>query len=177
MSEYSHPSITALTLNSRGMHTTILDLQNLLATQTPPHIIALAETKHRHIKSIWRHTLKGCKLVHNPSLYNKHTKRCTGGTILAINTTTYSSIEPYKTPSHLQYHIAMALLTPKVGSKIIAISLYMPQHNTAPGNKTYNKALQWLNRTLTKDLPHAAVILGATSKQHPQSAISHTIKH
>jgi len=31
--EYSHPPITALTFKTREMHTTILDLQNILATQ------------------------------------------------------------------------------------------------------------------------------------------------
>ena len=101
MHDYSHPPITTLTINTRGMHTTILDLQNIIATQPSPYIIALTEAKHRHIKSILRHTLKGYKLVHNPSLYTKHTKRCTGGTILAINTNTYSKIEPYQTPPHL----------------------------------------------------------------------------
>jgi hypothetical protein len=131
------------------MHTPILDLQNLLTTQTPPHIIALTETKLRHIKSIWRQTLKGYKLVHNPSLYNKQTKRCTGGIILAINTTTYSKIEPYPIPINLQHHIAMALLTPNTGSKIIAISIYLPQHNITQGKEVYKEVLLWLNKTLT----------------------------
>ena len=71
----------------------------------------------------------------------------------------------------------MALLTLKVGSKIIAISLYMPQHSTTKGNKKYKEALQWLNKTLTKDLPHAAVILGGVSKLHPRSATPLTTKH
>jgi len=159
------------------MHTTILDLQNLLATQTPPHIIALTETKHRHIKSICRQTLKGYKLVHNPSLYNKHTKRFTMGAILALNTYTYTNIEPYQTPSHLQHHIAMALLTPKAGSKLNAISIYMPQDNTTQGKKTYKEALQWLTKAVTENLPHAAVIPGGASKVHPRSATPHTTKH
>jgi len=54
---YTHPAITALTLNTMGMHTTIIDLQALLHTQTKPTIIALTETKHKHNKSIWRHIL------------------------------------------------------------------------------------------------------------------------
>ena len=75
-------------------------------------------------------------------------------------------------PPHLQHHIAMDLLTPKAGSKIIAILLYMPQRNTTQGNMTYNEALQWLNKTLAKDLPHAAAILGGDlqatlSAKHP----------
>ena len=125
-------------------------------------MIALTETTHRHIKSTWRQALKGYKLVHNPSLYNKHTKRCSGGAILAIDTNTYTNSEPYQAPPHLQHHIAMALLTPKAGSKLIAISIYMPHHNTNQGNKTYKEALQWLTKTLTEDLPHAAMILGGS---------------
>jgi hypothetical protein len=60
----------------------------------------------------------------------------------------------------------MALLTPKAGSKLLAISIYMPQHNTKQGNKTYKEALQWLTKTLTEDLPHAVVI---SSAQPPAS--------
>jgi hypothetical protein len=55
---FTHPRIKVLTLNTRGMHTTIVDLQNILTTHPDPHIIALTETKHRNIKSIWRQTLK-----------------------------------------------------------------------------------------------------------------------
>jgi len=71
---HTHQSIKALTLNTRAMHTTIIDLQNILDNQTDPHIIALTETKHRQIKSIWCHTLKNYKLVYNPSLYKKKTQ-------------------------------------------------------------------------------------------------------
>jgi hypothetical protein len=46
---YTHQSLKALALNTRGMHTTIRDLQKLLAAHSDPHIIALTETKHRHI--------------------------------------------------------------------------------------------------------------------------------
>ncbi len=72
----THQSPKTFTVDTRGMHTTIIDLQNILTTQPDPHIIALTETKHRHIKSIWRQTLRNYKLVHNPSFYNKHAKRC-----------------------------------------------------------------------------------------------------
>jgi hypothetical protein len=57
----------------------------------------------------------------------------------------------------------MTLLTPKAGSKLIAISIYMPQHNTNQGNKTYKETLQWL----MEDLPHAAVILGGDLQATP----------
>ena len=82
---YTHPAITSLTLNTRGMHTTILYLQSLINTQPKPNLIALTETKHRHIKSIRRHTLRNYKLVYNPSHYDKKTKRALAGTILAID--------------------------------------------------------------------------------------------
>jgi hypothetical protein len=83
--EYTHQSLKALNLNTHGMHTKILDLQNILSKYPDPNIIALTETKHCHIKSIWRQALRNYKLVYNPSLYNKHTKSCSGGTILAIH--------------------------------------------------------------------------------------------
>jgi len=44
------------------------DLHNILTNQTDPYVIALTETKHRHIKSIWRQTLRTYKLVYSPSL-------------------------------------------------------------------------------------------------------------
>ena len=61
----------------------------------------------------------------------------------------------------------MTLLTPKAGSKFIAILIYMPQHNTNQGNKTYEEALQLLIKKLTEDLPHAAVILGGDLQATP----------
>jgi hypothetical protein len=95
---YTHQRLKVLTLNTRGMHTTIIDLQNILTTHPDPHIMALTETKHRNIKSIWRQTLKNYKLIYNPSLYNKLTKRCSGGTILAIHKNAYPTIQPIHIP-------------------------------------------------------------------------------
>ena len=62
--EYRHPHITAITFNTRGMHNTILDLNNIMNTKKKPTIIHLTETKHSHIKSIWRVALKDYKLIH-----------------------------------------------------------------------------------------------------------------
>jgi len=106
------------------MHTTILDLQKLLTAHPDPHIIALTETKHRHIKSIWRQTLRNYKLIYNPSLYNKQTKRCSGGTILAIHKNAYSTMQSIHIPPPYQPYLAIALLTPKAGSAILAIAAY-----------------------------------------------------
>jgi len=36
---YTHPEITAMTLNTKGMHTTIIDLQALLKAHPTPHIL------------------------------------------------------------------------------------------------------------------------------------------
>ena len=142
------------------MHTTILDLQKLLTTHSDPHIIALTETKHRNIKSIWRQTLKNYKLIYNPSLYNKLTKRCSGGTILAIHRNAYPTIKPLHIPSQYQPYLAIALLTPKTGSAILAIAAYLPQHQNKPDSQTYQDTLQWLQTLLTLEHKHTPVILG-----------------
>jgi len=134
---YSHQSLKALTLNTRGMHTTILDLQKILDTNPDLHIIALTETKHRHIKSIWRHTLKNYKLIYKPSHYDKQTHRCSGGTILAIHKNAYPNIKPIHIPSQYQPYLAIALLTPNIGSAILAIAAYLPQHQTRKETQTH----------------------------------------
>jgi hypothetical protein len=108
------------------MHTTILDLQNLLTAHSDPHIIALIEPRHRHIKSIWRQPLTNYKYIYNPSLYNKHTKRYSGGTILAIHNNAYSTIKPLHIPPPYQPYLAIALRTLKAGSEIMAIAAYLP---------------------------------------------------
>jgi len=157
---YTHQSLKALTLKIRGMHTTIKDLHKILTTQPDPHIIALTETKHRHIKSIWRQTLRNYKLVFDPSHYNKHTKRCSGGTILAIQKNAYSTIKPLYIPPPYQPYLAIALLTPKAGSEILAIVAYLPQHQTKIENQTYKDTLHWLHILLTIEHPNIPVLLG-----------------
>ena len=71
----THQSLKALTINTRVMHINNLRSTKILTYHPDPHIIALTETKYRNVKSIWRQTLRNYKLVYNPSLYNKHTKR------------------------------------------------------------------------------------------------------
>ena len=142
------------------MHTTIIDLQNLLTNQTDPHIIALTGTKHYHIKFIWHQTLKNYKLVYNPSLYNKNTKRCPGGTILAIHKNAYHTIKPiYVSPPYHPY-LAIAPLTPKIRSEILAIAACLPQHQTKLGIQTYQDTLHWLHTLLTTDHPNTPVLFG-----------------
>jgi len=119
------------------MSTTIIDLQNILTTQPDPQIIALTETKHLHIKSIWRQALRNYKLVHNSSLYYKHNKRCSWGTILAKHKTVYSTIKPLHIPPAYQLYLAIAFLTPKAGPEILANAAYLPQKQTKLEDQTY----------------------------------------
>jgi exonuclease III len=161
------PVITTLTFNTRGMHTTILDLQSLLNTQPKTNIIALTETKHMQIKSIWRHTIRNYKLVYNPSHYDKKTKRASAGTILAIDKNTYTSLEPIKIPPTLQPYLAAALLTPKPGSQILVISVYMPQTQTPQGHNRYQELLLWLTTLLTKTHPTLPTIVGGDLQATP----------
>ena len=142
------------------MHTTILDLQNMLTDHPDPHIIALTETKYRHIKYIWRRTLRNYKLVHNPSLYTGHTKRCLSGTILAIHKAAYSTIKPLRIPPPYQPYLAIALPTPKAGSEILVIEAYLPQHQTKQEHHTYQDTLYRLHILLTVEHPHTSVFLG-----------------
>jgi hypothetical protein len=131
------------------MHTTIIDLQNLLNAYPDTHIIALTETKHRHVKSIWRQALRNYKLVYNPSLYDKQAKRFSGGTILAVHKNAYKTINPLRIPSQYQPYLAISLLTPNRGSNILAIAAYLPQHKTTTESQTYHDTLQWLHTLLS----------------------------
>jgi hypothetical protein len=142
------------------MHTTILYLQKLLAAHSDTHIIALTETKHRHIKSIWRQTLRNFKLIYNQSLYNTHTKRCSGGTIVAIHKKAYSTIKPLHIPPPYQPYLAIALLTPKAGSEILAITAYLPKHQSKIETQTNQDTRQWLHTILTAEHSHTPVLLG-----------------
>jgi hypothetical protein len=149
------------------MHTTILNLQSHLNTQTKPNIIALIETKHRRIKSIWRHTLRNYKLASNPSHYKKKSKRASAGTILAIDKNTYTSIEPIQIPPTLQPYLAAALLQSKTGSQLLAISIYIPQTQTPQGQHTYQELLLWLTTLLNEKHPTLPILVGGDLQATP----------
>ena len=140
------------------MHTSILDLHDLLNTQSKPQIIALTKTKHQHIKSIWRHTLENYKLVYNLSLYNKKTKRTSGDVILAIHSDSYVNIQPVTVP--YQPYLTIGLLQFKVGTKLMDIAAYLPQPSTSQGKLYYQALLQWLAKLLNDEHPHYPIILG-----------------
>ena len=53
----------------------------------------------------------------------------------------------------------MAHLTPKAGSKIVAISAYMPQHNITQGAQNYREVLTWLDKRLTEDFPDTSILM------------------
>ena len=51
-------------------------------------------------------------------------------------------------------------LTPRAGSKIIAVVAYLPQHNTIQGARNYQEVLTWLNKTLTENFPDTSLLVG-----------------
>jgi len=165
---YTHPAITGLNLKTRGVHTKIIDLQSLLNTHKKPNIVALAETEHKNIKSIWRHTLKNYKLVYKPSLYNKKTKLTSAGTSVAIDKNTYTGIGPIHVQTTIQPYLAIALLQPKSGFQILATSIYMPQLHTPQGQLIYRDLLSWLKTLFNEEHPTLPILIGRGFQATPQ---------
>jgi hypothetical protein len=93
---YRHPAIHAVTFNLRGIYNTILDLRHIFNSKHKPRIINLTETKHSHIKSIWRDTLKEYKLIHTHPKLDPNTLRRSAGTILATRRDVYKEATPIK---------------------------------------------------------------------------------
>jgi hypothetical protein len=61
----------------------------------------------------------------------------------------------------------MAHLTPKDGSKIIAVATYLPQHNTIRVAHNYREVLTWLIKTLTEDFPDTSILMGGDLQATP----------
>ena len=80
-------------------------------TQQKPTIIHLTETKHSHIKSIWREVLKDYKLIHTHPTLDPTTNRRSGGTILAARRDTYKGVSAIPTPPRIGDYISAATLT------------------------------------------------------------------
>jgi hypothetical protein len=57
--------------------------------------------------------------------------------MLAIHKNAYPAITPIHIPSQCQPYLAIALLTPKTGSDILAITAYLPQHQNNKDTQTY----------------------------------------
>ena len=91
-------------------------------TQKKTTIIHLTETKHSHIKSIWREILKDYKLVHTYPTLDPTTNRRSGGAILTARRDNYKEVTAIPTQSHIGDYISAATLTPYYGSPVIAIS-------------------------------------------------------
>ena len=66
--------------------------------------------------------------------------------ILVIHSYTYVNIEPLTVPSPYQPYLAIALLQPNMGTKIMAIAAYIPQPTTTQRKLDYQAPLQWLAR-------------------------------
>jgi hypothetical protein len=67
-------------------------------TQKKSIILHLTETKHSHIKSIWREVLKGYKLIHTHPTLDPTTNKISGGITLAARRDTYKEVTAIPTP-------------------------------------------------------------------------------
>ncbi len=78
-------------------------------------------------------------------------KTASGGAILAIHFDAYATIEPIAVPTPYQPYIAIALLQPVVGTKLITIEAYLSQPTTAQGKLEYQAILHWLTKLLNEE--------------------------
>ena len=165
--EYGHPPVKALTFNTRGMHNTILDLQHIMNTQKNTSIIHLTETRHSHIKSVWREVLKDYKLVHTHPILDPTTNRRSGGTILSVRRDTYKEVTAIPPPSHIGDCIFAATLTPYDASPIIAISAYMPQLHTKAKDTIFTEIITWINTEIRSKFPTVSTLMGGDLQATP----------
>jgi hypothetical protein len=117
-----HPAIRAVAFNIRGMHNTILDLHHIINSEIRPTQLYLTDTKHSHIKSIWREALKDYKLTPIPPTLDPSTNRRSVGTILATRRDVYKEATRIQAPPHLTDYLKASTITPHDGSPIIAIT-------------------------------------------------------
>jgi hypothetical protein len=80
---------------------------------------------------------------------------------------TYTIIEPIHTPATTQPYLAVALIQPKYGSKILAASAYMPQLNTLQGRQTYRDLLDWLTKLFNENYPNLPILMGGDLRVTP----------
>ena len=158
--------LTLLTLNTRGMHTTILDMAFLLKNNTFD-IISLTETKHTHVTSTWRTLLSDYKLVHNPTKAHNDTNRHRGGTILAIKRRSFLSIEGLPVPELLHPHVVAAEAQTPTGPPLLIISAYMPQLHNSECTALYREAISWII-ALANTHPSHHLYLGGDFQATPE---------
>ena len=165
--EYRHPSIKAVTFNTRGMHNTILDLQHVMNTHKIPTIIHLTETKLSHIQSTWREVLKDFTLIHTYPTLDPSTNRRSGETILAARRDEYKEITAIPTPTHIRDYISAATLTPYDGSPIITTPAYLPQLHTKAKDRIYTEILTWIHAEITFKFPTVTILMGGDFQATP----------
>ena len=138
-----------------------------MKTQTKPTIIHHTETKHSHIKSIWREALKDYKLINTYPTLDPTTNRRSGGTILAARRDIYNEVTAIPMPPHVGDYISAATITPYDGSFIIAISAYMPQLHTKAKDTIYTEILTWLHTEIITTFPTVTTLIGGDLQATP----------
>ena len=166
--KYASTSLTLCTLNVRGMHSSITDVIMILRNKERiPDILALTETKHSHINSLWRITLQQYKLHHNVPEINPETNRRSAGTVLAINKTKFTSSTSIDVPSHLTGYLTAAVAVPYARPTILAVALYMPQLNSPSTKSLYGEILDWIKDTTELRYPKCDVYIGGDFQASP----------
>ena len=138
-----------------------------MSTHKKPTMIHLTETKHIHMKSIWREVLKDYKLIHTHSPLEPTTNRRSGGTILGARRDIYKEVTVIPTQSHIGDYVSAATLTPHDGSTIIAISAYMPQLHTKAKDKIYTAILTWIRTEIITKFPIVTTLMGGNLQATP----------
>jgi hypothetical protein len=137
-------------------------------TQKKPTIKHLTETKHNHIKSIWKEVLNtDYKLIHAYPTLDPTTNRRSGETILAARRDTYKKVTAIPRPSHIGDYISAATLTPYDGSPTIAISAYMPQLHTKAKDTIYTEILTWIHTDIISEFHTVTTLMAGDLQATP----------
>ena len=165
--KYTRTNLTLCTLNVRGMHSTIVDVIQILNGTRIPDVFALTETKHSHVNSIWRETLQHYKIHHNVPELHTETNRRSAGTILAVNRRKFKQSRMVEVPAPLRNHITAAIVEPHAGTSMLIISLYMPQLTNQTTKFRYSEILEWLRITTEITYPQHDIYVGGDFQASP----------
>ena len=80
---------------------------------------------------------------------------------------TYAAIEHIAVPNPYQPYIAIALIQPGVGTKLITIAAYRPQPTTAQYKLEYQAILHWLTKLLNEEYPNHPILVGGDLQGTP----------
>jgi len=130
-------------------------------------MIHLTETKHSHIKSMWREALKDYKLIRTYQTLDLTTNRRSVGSILAARRDTTKEATAIHPPPHIGDYISAATLIPHDGSPIIAILAYMPQFHTKAQDITYTEVLTWIHTEMSSEFPTVTTLMGGDLQANP----------